>query len=293
MEAELLLDARAELGEGPTWDSRRGVLHWVDILAGRLHTYDPAAREDSFVSLGEPIGCAARRKESGFVLGLRSGIWGMDPATGRHTQIATPEPDLPGNRFNDGKCDPGGRFLAGTMDNAESEANGSLYSFTPDGKIKRLLSGLRISNGLTWNPSYNTFYFIDTPTRMVVAYDYDMETGGIAHPRPVVRVPEEMGWPDGMTSDQEGMLWVAMWGGAKITRWNPVSGNCIQTIPLPARNVTSCVFGGAELSDLYITTARKGMTSEQLARQPLSGGLFRIKTEVKGIPTFEFGSRMG
>jgi sugar lactone lactonase YvrE len=128
---------------------------------------------------------------------------------------------------------------------------------------------------------------------MVVAYDYDLETGGIAHPRPVVHVPEEMGWPDGMTSDQEGMLWVAMWSGSKITRWNPVSGNCIQTFPLPALNVTSCIFGGAGLSDLYITTARKGMNSEQLARQPLSGGLFRLRTEAKGIPTFEFGSRMG
>lgn len=293
MEAEFLLDARAELGEGPVWYSEQGVLHWVDIQAGRLHTYDPATREDSFLSFTESIGCAARRRESGFILAMRSGIWAFDPATGRRKRLATPEPDLPGNRFNDGKCDPAGRLVAGTMDNAEIEASGSLYSFTPDGKLKKLLGGLRIANGLTWNPGYTTFYFIDTPTRRVVAYNYDLETGGISHPRPVVHVPEEMGWPDGMTSDQEGMLWIAMWGGSKITRWDPVSGNCIKIIPLPVLNVTSCIFGGAGLRDLYITTARKGMTSEQLARQPLSGGLFRLRTDVEGIPSFEFGSRMG
>lgn len=292
MEAELLFDARAELGEGPTWDGIHGVVHWLDILVGRLHTFDPATLDDSFINLGEPTGCAVRRKDGRFVLGMRSGVWSLDPATGSRARLATPEPDLPGNRFNDGKCDPWGRFLAGTMDNAESEASGSLYSFSPEGKITRLLTGLRISNGLTWSPDYSTFYFIDTPTRTVAAYDYNLETGEISHSRVVVRVPEEMGWPDGMTSDQEGMLWIAMWGGSKITRWNPVTGNCSTVIPLPARNITSCIFGGAELGDLYITTARKGMTAEQLAGQPLSGGLFRLRTEVRGMPTFEFGCRM-
>jgi sugar lactone lactonase YvrE len=203
--------------------------------------------------------------------------------------IVNPESHLPGNRFNDGKCDPAGRFLAGTMDNAENEASGSLYSYSPGGTLQTLLTGVRISNGLTWSPDYRTFYHIDTPTRQVTAFEYDPVTGNIANPRPAVTVPSELGWPDGMTSDAEGMLWVAMWGGAKLTRWDPATGQLLEAIPIPALNVTSCVFGGPHLTDLYITSARKGMMAEQLAKYPLSGGLFRIRTNSQGMPTFAFG----
>jgi sugar lactone lactonase YvrE len=202
--------------------------------------------------------------------------------------IVNPESHLPGNRFNDGKCDPAGRFLAGSMDDAEVEASGSLYSLAPDGTVKTLLSGTRISNGLAWSPDYHTFYYIDTPTRVVMAYDYNLATGEIANPRPAVSVPPELGWPDGMTSDVEGMLWVALWGGAKLTRWNPATGQLVAEIPIPALNVSSCAFGGPDLTDLYVTSARKGMTAEQLAKYPLSGGLFRIRTNSQGMPTFEF-----
>lgn len=287
---ELLLDARAELGEGPAWDARRGVLHWVDIHAGRLHTFDPAAGSDSCLELGEPLGCAVPARTGDLVLALRSGVWTLDLPTVTRTLLAAPE-HVPGNRFNDGKCDPAGRFLAGTMDDAEQEASGSLYSFSPGGALKTLLTGLRISNGLTWSPDYKTFYFIDTPTRLVMAYDYDLEAGGIANPRPVVCIPEAMGWPDGMTSDQEGMLWVALWGGASVTKWDPATGQMAAAYPLPALNVTSCIFGGPQLSDLYVTSARKGMTAAQLAEYPFSGGLFCLATGTRGLPTFEFGER--
>jgi sugar lactone lactonase YvrE len=292
VQAELLLDAHAELGEGPAWDARLSLLYWVDIHAGRLHTFNLADGTDRFLSVEEPIGCAARSHTSGFIFALRSGLWTLSLPTGTLTHLAAPESHLPGNRFNDGKCDPTGRFLAGTMDNAEIEATGSLYSYSSDGALNTLLTGLRISNGLTWSPDYKTFYFIDTSTRLVMAYNYDLDTGNIANPRPVVRVPEEMGWPDGMTSDQEGMLWIALWGGAKLTRWEPVTGQCIAAIPIPALNVTSCIFGGQDLRDLYITSARKGMTTEQLGEYPLSGGLFRIQTNTRGLPTFEFGGRL-
>jgi sugar lactone lactonase YvrE len=122
-----------------------------------------------------------------------------------------------------------------------------------------------------------------------MAYDYDLATGAIANPRLVISVPPEMGWPDGMTSDTEGMLWVALWGGAKLTRWNPASGQLLAAISFPALNVSSCVFGGPGLTDLYVTTARKEMDSGQLAKYPLSGGLFRIRTNIQGMPTFAFG----
>lgn len=286
---ELLLDARAELGEGPAWDARAGVLHWVDIHAGHMHTFDPAKGTDRLIELGEPVGCVAPARTGGLVLALRSGFWNLSLPTVTQTLLAAPE-NLPGNRFNDGKCDPAGRFLAGTMDDAEQEASGSLYSLSPAGRLQTLLTGLRISNGLTWSPDYKTFYFIDTPTRLVMAYDYDLQTGSIANPRPVVRVPGELGWPDGMTSDQEGNLWIALWGGAKVTRWNPATGQMNAAVPLPALNVTSCIFGGPELGNLYITSARKGMNPAQLAEYPLSGGLFRLETDTRGLPTFEFAA---
>jgi sugar lactone lactonase YvrE len=285
---ELLLEPRADLGEGPAWEPRRGILYWVDIHAGRLHIFNPADGSDRSIDVGEFLGCAVPRRSGGLVLGLRSGFASLDISTEKLSRLVNPEPGLPGNRFNDGKCDPVGRFLAGSMDDAEVEASGSLYSFAPDGPVKTLLTGTRISNGLTWSPDYRTFYFIDTPTRTVMAYDYDLATGDIANPHPAISVPFELGWPDGMTSDTEGMLWVAMWGGARLTRWDPDAGKLLAEIPFPALNVSSCAFGGPNLTDLYVTSARKEMTAEQLAKYPFSGGLFRVKTDIQGMPTFDF-----
>jgi sugar lactone lactonase YvrE len=292
VEAELLLDARANLGEGPAWDAKAGVLYWVDIHAGDLHTFDPASGEDRATHLGGVIGCAAPFRGGGLVVALGLDIQALSLPGGSLGHLATPE-QISGNRFNDGKCDPAGRFLAGTMDDAEKEARGSLYSLSPGGAVKTLLTGLHISNGLTWSPDYKTFYFIDTPTRLVMAYDYDLNTGALARPRPALRVPADLGWPDGMTSDLEGQLWIAMWGGAKVTRWDPTSGQMTAAWPLPALNITSCIFGGRERTDLYITSARKGMTPDELTAYPLSGGLFRLRLGVCGLPTFEFGGGMG
>ena len=291
---ELILDAQADLGEGPAWESQSGSLYWVDIHAGRLHTFHPQDGSDRSVEVGEYLGCAAPRRSGGLVLGLRSGFATIATPlpSGEALEVralVNPEPDLPGNRFNDGKCDPAGRFLAGSMDDAEIEPSGSLYSLSPNGQVKTLLRGTRIANGLAWSPDYHTFYFIDTPTRTVTAYDYDLATGAIGHPRLAISVPPALGWPDGMTSDTQGLLWVAMWGGAKLTRWNPASGQLLEEIPFPALNVSSCAFGGPHLTDLYVTTARKGMDAGQLAKYPLSGGLFRIQTDIQGLPTFAFG----
>ncbi len=293
MDAELILDLRLPLGEGPVWDARRGVLRFVDIHAGGLHTFDPRSGVHSVVHLGEPLGCLTPARDGSLILALQSGFARFDLSSQTLAIFACLEPHLPGNRFNDGKCDPAGRFLAGTMDDAEQAATGSLYVLDADRSVKALLTGLRISNGLGWSPDGRTFYFIDTPTRVVMAYDYDLENARLSRPRPAVRIPKEMGWPDGMTVDAEGMLWVALWGGARLTRWNPVTGRLLQTVPLPALNVTSCAFGGEALDDLYVTTARKGMTAEQLVRYPLSGGLFRIRPGVTGLPPVEYAGGDG
>ena len=289
MQPELVLDAQAELGEGPAWDEAEGLLYWVDIHAGRLHCFDPHNASDRCMEVGEPLGCVAPCQPQEVILGVRSGFARLDLGRGSLTHLANPEPCLTGNRFNDGKCDPAGRFLAGSMDAAEAAASGSLYSLAPDGTWKTLLTGLRIPNGLAWSPDYRTFYHVDTPTRQVLAYDYDLERGEIARPRAVLSIPSDLGFPDGMTSDVDGMLWIALWRGAQVSRWDPGSGRMLEGIPLPALQPTSCVFGGPGRNELYVTSARLRMDAEQLKRYPWSGGLFRVQTSVQGLPTFRFG----
>jgi len=173
------------------------------------------------------------------------------------------------------------------MDMNEKDPTGSLYSC--DGKsITKILGDVTISNGMAWSPNHKTFYYIDTPTREVRAFDYDLETGAIANSRKVIYVPESLGWPDGMTSDTQGNLWIAMWGGAKMTKWNPNTGELLEQIPVPAKNVSSCVFGGKNMNELYMTSARKGLDEAALTQYPLTGGVFRLETMVEGMPTFEF-----
>jgi sugar lactone lactonase YvrE len=286
-QVELIVDAKATLGEGPAWDAKTHTLYWVDILEKRLHIYDGADRS---IQLKDYVGCLAPCKDGRLILALRFGFWTLDLAAAKMTEIAVPRGEPPTNRFNDGKCDPAGRLLAGTMDMNERAASGALYSLSPNFEIVKLLDGIRISNGLAWSPDSKTLYYIDTPTREVKAFDYDLETGQIGNMRVVIRVPEKLGFPDGMTSDMDGHLWIAMWGGAQVTRWDARRGTLLEQVQVPAWNVTSCVFGGEEMNELYITSARSGMDAVDLSHYPHSGGLFRLQTNVRGMPTFEFGA---
>jgi len=282
MKPELLYDTKSALGEGPIWDSRTQTLYWIDILGKRIY------REgDILIQLDDLTGCIAPRSSGGLALTQRLGFASLDLDSLKVTSLFTLNDEPSNNRFNDGKCDPHGRFLAGTMDLGESDPTGSLYSF--DGRsVTNLLSHVTISNGLAWSPDHKTFYYIDTPTREVTAFDYDLETGAIANPRSIIRIPDRLGWPDGMTSDMQGNLWIAMWGGAQVTRWDPNNGQLLEQIAIPAKNVSSCVFGGRDMNELYITSARKGLDDATLAQYPLTGGLFRIQTRVEGMPTFGF-----
>ncbi|MEW6402345.1 MAG: SMP-30/gluconolactonase/LRE family protein [Chloroflexota bacterium] len=281
MRAELFLDAKATLGEGPAWDAKTQSLCWVDILQKRVYRGTEILAE-----LPDLVGCLAPRPNGHFILGTRLSFADLDPATGKLTVLATLT-ESANNRINDGKCDPAGRFLVGTMDMNEKDSSGSLYSF--DGKAATpLLGDVCISNGLAWSPDHKTFYYIDTPTREVKAFDYDLVTGQIANMRVVIHVPQSLGWPDGMTSDMQGNLWIAMWGGAQATKWNPNAGELLEQIPVPALHTSSCVFGGRDMNELYVTSARKGMSEADLVKYPLSGGLFKIETKTEGMPTFEF-----
>ena len=283
MESKLILDAKATLGEGPVWDSKTQTLYWLDILKKRIY-----AGTRILAELDDLIGCLAPCKNGNLLLGTRFGFADLNPDTVQLTTLASLDSELPTNRLNDGKCDPAGRFIAGTMDLNEKDPNGALYSF--DGKrVTRLLNGITISNGLAWSVDHKTFYYIDTPTREIKAFDYDLTTGQIVNPRVTIYVPESLGWPDGMTSDTDGNLWIAMWGGAQVTKWNPKTGKLLDQIPVPALYTSSCVFGGKDMNELYITSARKGMSEADLKKYPLSGGLFKVATNVTGMPTFEFG----
>ena len=279
---ELLYDSKATLGEGPVWDARMQTLYWLDIINRRIY-----ANGDVFLETDETIGCLALRKDGGLIFTKRFSFWICESDSPQLTLLSSLTDEPPNNRFNDGKCDPRGRFLAGTMDMGEKDPNGSLYS-VDEKSVTKLLSGVTISNGLTWSPDHKTFYYIDTPTREVRAFDYDLETGAIANPHVAVRVPESLGWPDGMTSDTQGNLWIAMWGGAQVTKWDSSTGQLLDRIPVPAKNVSSCVFGGKNRNELYITSARVGLDEEALKQYPLTGGVFRVETNVEGMPVFEF-----
>jgi sugar lactone lactonase YvrE len=287
---EIVHAARASLGESPAWDAKNRTLYWVDILQKRLYFHQD--KQNRFVQLDTMPGCVAPCKDGALIFAHRTSeghncFARFDTTTARASTLAVVEQPA-NNRFNDGKCDPRGRFLAGTMDMNEQQASGALYSL--DGaQVTRLLDGIRISNGLAWSPDLSTLYYIDTPTRQVKAFDYDLSSGRLDNPRVAIHVPEALGWPDGMTSDTQGNLWIAMWGGAQVTRWDPRTGQLLEQILLPALQVSSCVFGGKDLDELYITSACTGLQEADLKSYEHSGSLFRLKTRAEGMPTFEFG----
>lgn len=285
---ELALDAQAILGEGATWVAEQEKLYWVDILGQKIHRFDPATGVDQAFPVVQPIGALAPRRQGGLVLAMKHGLYFWDEASAQPEWIADPENDRPNNRFNDGKCDPTGRFWAGTMSEVGEPQAGSLYRLDPDRSLHKVLSGVTVSNGITWSLDARTMYYIDTPTLEIAAFDYDPISGQISNRRAVVRIGADEGYPDGMTIDAEGMLWVAMWEGWRVNRYDPRTGEKLDSIPLPAARVTSVAFGGEELDTLYITTARLQLSAGELAAQPHAGGVFRVKPGVRGFPAFSF-----
>jgi sugar lactone lactonase YvrE len=284
---ELVYDAKVALGEGPSWDAANQLLYWVDILSQKLYIYDPRSNESRAIHTGQLIGAVVPRKEGGVVLAMQNGFYTLDLDTEQLTPIIDPEQDQPTNRFNDGKCDANGRFWAGTMNLNESEPTGSLYCME-EGHVRKVLSDVTISNGIAWTKDNKTMYYIDTPTKQVVAFDFDLQHATLSNKRTVVTIPEGEGFPDGMNIDDEDMIWVAHWDGYQVSRWNPNTGEKLESIKVPAAKVTSCVFAGVDLDELYITTARTGLSEEELKSQPHAGGLFRIKTTVRGSKTYGF-----
>ena len=285
--AQCVWNAHAKLGEGPVWSVKEQALYWVDILNRRLHRLDRHLDQHTW-QFDEEISSAAERAEGpGLIVTLRHGFAFFDPATAKMERLAQPEQHLPGNRFNDGKCDRLGRFWAGTIDFDCKEPTGSLYCLSPDLSYRKVDSGYVVTNGPAWSADQKTMYHNDSANGRVYAFDVDLKSGTLSNKRLFLQFGTEEGSPDGMTTDAEGGLWIAHWGAGKVTRRDP-EGKVLQTVQLPYSQVTSCTFGGPELKTLYVTTANVGLTQQQLEHAPLAGGLFAIDMDIAGMPANAF-----
>jgi sugar lactone lactonase YvrE len=289
-QAELVLGVQAELGEGIFWHPTEKCLYWLDIEGRSFNKFDPKTRINLAEPLDRQVGCVVPTTEQSFLFAGEGGIEEYWPETEEWAFLVNPEKDQPNNRLNDGKASPDGRFWFGSLNKNHEKNQASFYVMDHDGTVRRVLTNLTNSNGIGWSPGGETFYHIDTPTRQVSAFDYDKKYGDLCNRRIVVQFPEssEYGNPDGMTVDAEGMLWIAHWGGSRVTRWNPATGEMIAVVNVPATQVTSVAFGGENFETLYITTARKALSSETLCRQGYAGGLFAVNTGVTGLPIHFF-----
>jgi sugar lactone lactonase YvrE len=285
------------LGEGAFWDAKRQRLWWVDVpLPSKLLMLDPTTgRVETYDMPQMVMSARARRDGTGLIVATHSGVATFDYATGTLTHLVDPEPGKPYNRSNDGGTDARGRFWFGTMQNnlapdtsplAIIEASGSLFRLDPDMTLSRHESGVMIANTVCWSPDQRTMYFCDTATGLINAYDFDVDEGRISNKRPFATF--KRGDPDGSTVDADGCLWNCRWDGGCVVRFTP-RGEVDMVIDVPAAKPTSCAFGGSDLADLYITTARYGGSSGALAAAPMSGNLLVCRPGAKGLPTPEFG----
>lgn len=280
MRAELVLDARASLGEAALWHDGR--LLWVDIDAGTVNRFDPARATNEAWSLGQMVGTVVPRAYGGFVVGAHRGVGVFDPLTAQFKILADPAGGRPEMRCNDGKCDPRGRLFVGTIGIHKPRPPGALYRIDPDLRVTCVVEGTGTANGLAWSSDRRTMFFIDTPTRAVSAFEYDESSGRISGRREVVRFADaEPGRPDGMTIDERGFLWVALYEGGAVVCCDPDSGAIVERVAVPASRTTSCAFGGSDLGELFITSGRHPAESE-------SGGIFVVRPGVRGVPAFAF-----
>jgi sugar lactone lactonase YvrE len=260
------------------------VLYWIDLAGRKVCRYEPATGVNQWFETTSQVTALGMREGGGFVVATVDGFAFWDPARpGELEAIADIVGDQPAIRFNDGKVDPRGSFWAGTMnDDDPRRPDGDLYRLDPDRGVHCIDSGYTVSNGMGWSLDRRTMYYTDTNRQTIYAFDYDITTGAIENRRPFVIVPQEEGKPDGMTVDSEGFIWSAHWNGWKVVRYDP-DGKPEREIRLPVAQVSCPAFGGENLDELYLTTARKRLTDDDLREQPLAGCLFRVDPGVKGL----------
>lgn len=289
LDISLALRAHTQIGESPVWSQRTQELYFVDIAGQQIHTYRPSDGRHRVFDVPDLVTSVSLRERGGLVLSLRKTFAFYDPETGHLDVLTDPEPDRPGNRFNDARCDPQGRLWAGTMSAGDWQApTGAVYRFDPDRRITRMIDDVPCSNGTGWSPDGRTMYHTQSFRYAIFAYDFDAETGTIANGRPFVRLPPDGGgFPDGLTVDELGFVWSAQPVYGRLVRYDP-GGGIDRIISLPISRGTGCTFGGPDHRTLYITSATETLTEAQIAEEPLAGSVFACTPGVRGIPASLF-----
>ena len=284
---ECALDIKASLGECPVWSVDEQALYWVDINAPSLNRFDPATGLNTAWPMPQSIGCFALRKQGGFVVALRDGIWLASRNGTLERKVADAPYDPAHHRFNDGRADAKGRFWAGSMNENRDASTAVLYRFDADTRLTPVVRNMTISNGLAFSPDGRTMYHADTPTLKVDAYDFDIDAGTIANRRVFARFTGATDRPDGGAVDSEGFYWSAFYRGGKVVRLSP-QGERVAEYAVPAMCPTMCAFGGLDLKTLYVTSARQMREPDELVRLPLSGGIFAMRVDAAGMPEPKF-----
>ncbi len=277
--------------EGALWCPRRQCFLFVDILDKKIGMFDPVTGAITLIPTDSYVGTVVVDNNGGLVAALQDKFVRITDSSGKYTVLAELEPEIPGNRSNDGKCDPAGRFWIGTMAMDVRPNAGSLYCF--DGKtLTKMIAETTISNGLCWSDDTRVMYYIDSADPCIQAFDYDLATGQISHPRVVATIPEKDGTPDGMCMDTDGMLWVALWGGSCVKCFHPATGELLAKVEVDAPLVSSCALGGKDGRQLFITTSREGLDDTMAQRYPLSGSLFIADVDACAGKTYEFNTTL-
>lgn len=279
MTPDLVLDAKAECAESPVWDGESQRLWWTDIPARAVHCLDPATGRDEVFRAPGRVGCFALAKAGGLVLAMEHGFCRFDPATGNVQTIAEPEHDRAANRFNDGRCDRRGRFLASSMHEPRTSPEGALWQLDPGRGVRLLADHALVGNGLAFSPDDKLMYWSDSRRGRVFAFDYDIDDGAAWNRRLWLETDDSMGRPDGAAVDADGCYWSARFRGSRVIRFTP-DGRIDREVQLPVSQVTMCAFGGSDLGTLFITTAAENLDPPE----PLAGGIFAIDPGVKGLP---------
>jgi sugar lactone lactonase YvrE len=295
LHAELAVPSQCELAEGPVWDSDPGVLRWVDILAGQVHSFDPSAGTHDWFGVGDCVGCVGLTSSgTSLILALSGGFarYSLDPATEVTARLTPLAPSFSVDRtivrFNDGKPDPWGSFWAGTVPLVEGQPGGALYKLTPGGAVSTLIPEVGLSNGLDWTDDCRTFYYADSTAGLVDAFACDPDTGDLQPletRRRFLTIPEAEGVPDGLTLDGDGCLWLAVWGSGEVRRYTP-DGRLDTVVRLPVTQVTCPAF--AADGTLYITTARENFTPAQREAEPHAGDIFACTPNAPARPATRF-----
>ena len=279
----VVVASRNQIGESPVWSTAENALYWVDVEGKLVQRWRKQDHSVQSWDVGEAIGCVGLRRNGGLVGARQSGFFFLDVTSGKITPIADPEANVPDNRFNDGKVDRHGRFWAGTRNFRNVEiASGALYRLDPDLSVHRMEEGLRCPNGMAWSPDDRLMYLCDTWARKIFVYDFDADGGVLRNRRLLVDVPDNEGFPDGLTVDAEGFIWNAHYNGGRITRYAP-DGTINRVIRMPVQHVTGLTFGGSGLDSLYVTSGSLRLTKAEREEQPTAGHLFAFAAGVRGM----------